>query len=113
MVYCFIICLWPQCLWVDCTSLGGKRKFLLHSGTVLFLSPILSLWACRLCEEQNAVVIREGEWEMDLAVFGATLMCMPFDSENFSEKEEILLDVTSRLWFTYRKNFPAIGMYCG
>ncbi|XP_048811215.1 cysteine protease ATG4B [Lagopus muta] len=24
------------------------------------------------------------------------------------EKEEILLDVTSRLWFTYRKNFPAI-----
>ncbi|XP_019398550.1 PREDICTED: cysteine protease ATG4B isoform X3 [Crocodylus porosus] len=27
----------------------------------------------------------------------------------FPEKEEILLDVTSRLWFTYRKNFPAIG----
>ncbi|NXF26664.1 ATG4B protease, partial [Rhodinocichla rosea] len=27
----------------------------------------------------------------------------------FTEKEEILLDVTSRLWFTYRKNFPAIG----
>ncbi|KAM7160347.1 cysteine protease ATG4B isoform 2-T2 [Macrochelys suwanniensis] len=26
-----------------------------------------------------------------------------------TEKEEILLDVTSRLWFTYRKNFPAIG----
>ncbi|KAK2538245.1 Atg4b [Columba guinea] len=26
----------------------------------------------------------------------------------FTEKEEILLDVTSRLWFTYRKNFPAI-----
>uniref|UniRef100_A0A8D0B4G1 Cysteine protease n=1 Tax=Salvator merianae TaxID=96440 RepID=A0A8D0B4G1_SALMN len=25
-----------------------------------------------------------------------------------TEKEEILLDVTSRLWFTYRKNFPAI-----
>lgn len=50
---------------------------------------------------------------MDLAVFGATLMCVPFDAENFSEKEEILLDVTSRLWFTYRKNFPAIGTYCG
>lgn len=29
--------------------------------------------------------------------------------KNLSEKEEILLDVTSRLWFTYRKNFPAIG----
>ncbi|XP_074924741.1 cysteine protease ATG4B isoform X5 [Chelonoidis abingdonii] len=27
----------------------------------------------------------------------------------FTEKEEMLLDVTSRLWFTYRKNFPAIG----
>ncbi|XP_020844674.1 cysteine protease ATG4B [Phascolarctos cinereus] len=27
----------------------------------------------------------------------------------FTEKEEILSDVTSRLWFTYRKNFPAIG----
>ncbi|XP_073216525.1 cysteine protease ATG4B isoform X5 [Lepidochelys kempii] len=27
----------------------------------------------------------------------------------FTEKEEILLDVTSRFWFTYRKNFPAIG----
>uniref|UniRef100_A0A2D4GZK6 Cysteine protease n=1 Tax=Micrurus corallinus TaxID=54390 RepID=A0A2D4GZK6_MICCO len=26
-----------------------------------------------------------------------------------TEKEEILLDVTSRLWFTYRKGFPAIG----
>ncbi|XP_030071723.1 cysteine protease ATG4B isoform X3 [Microcaecilia unicolor] len=26
-----------------------------------------------------------------------------------TEKEEILSDVTSRLWFTYRKNFPAIG----
>ncbi|XP_052660179.1 cysteine protease ATG4B isoform X3 [Harpia harpyja] len=30
----------------------------------------------------------------------------------FTEKEEILLDVTSRLWFTYRKNFPAIGGRC-
>ncbi|XP_007502499.1 cysteine protease ATG4B isoform X1 [Monodelphis domestica] len=27
----------------------------------------------------------------------------------FTEKDEILSDVTSRLWFTYRKNFPAIG----
>ncbi|XP_038604753.1 cysteine protease ATG4B isoform X1 [Tachyglossus aculeatus] len=27
----------------------------------------------------------------------------------FTEKEDILSDVTSRLWFTYRKNFPAIG----
>ncbi|ELV12252.1 Cysteine protease ATG4B, partial [Tupaia chinensis] len=26
-----------------------------------------------------------------------------------TEKEEILSDVASRLWFTYRKNFPAIG----
>lgn len=25
------------------------------------------------------------------------------------EKDEILSDVASRLWFTYRKNFPAIG----
>ena len=25
------------------------------------------------------------------------------------EKDEILADVASRLWFTYRKNFPAIG----
>lgn len=41
---------------------------------------------------------------------GAPLMCVPFHAEHFPEKEEILLDVTSRLWFTYRKNFPAIGM---
>uniref|UniRef100_A0A8D1B653 Cysteine protease n=1 Tax=Sus scrofa TaxID=9823 RepID=A0A8D1B653_PIG len=27
----------------------------------------------------------------------------------FTEKDEILADVASRLWFTYRKNFPAIG----
>ncbi|XP_037017384.2 cysteine protease ATG4B isoform X3 [Artibeus jamaicensis] len=27
----------------------------------------------------------------------------------FTEKDEILSDVASRLWFTYRKNFPAIG----
>ena len=27
------------------------------------------------------------------------------------EKDEILADVASRLWFTYRKNFPAIGEY--
>uniref|UniRef100_A0A2K5CBX2 Cysteine protease ATG4B n=1 Tax=Aotus nancymaae TaxID=37293 RepID=A0A2K5CBX2_AOTNA len=27
----------------------------------------------------------------------------------FAEKDEILSDVASRLWFTYRKNFPAIG----
>lgn len=80
---------------------------------VLFLSRILPLWAHRLREEQNAVVIGEGGWGMDLAVFGVILMCVPFDAEKFSEKEEILLDVTSRLWFTYRKNFPAIGMYCG
>ncbi|XP_012590399.1 PREDICTED: uncharacterized protein LOC101622930, partial [Condylura cristata] len=26
-----------------------------------------------------------------------------------AERDEILSDVTSRLWFTYRKNFPAIG----
>ncbi|OWK05099.1 ATG4B [Cervus elaphus hippelaphus] len=26
-----------------------------------------------------------------------------------TEKDAILADVTSRLWFTYRKNFPAIG----
>ncbi|XP_029789351.1 cysteine protease ATG4B isoform X2 [Suricata suricatta] len=26
-----------------------------------------------------------------------------------TEKDEILSDVASRLWFTYRKNFPAIG----
>ncbi|XP_075386453.1 cysteine protease ATG4B isoform X1 [Tenrec ecaudatus] len=27
----------------------------------------------------------------------------------FTEKDELLSDVASRLWFTYRKNFPAIG----
>nr|KAF6336166.1 autophagy related 4B cysteine peptidase [Myotis myotis] len=30
----------------------------------------------------------------------------------FTEKDEILSDVASRLWFTYRKNFPAIGRLC-
>lgn len=44
---------------------------------------------------------------------GVPLMCVPFHAEHFAEKDEILLDVTSRLWFTYRKNFPAIGMYSG
>uniref|UniRef100_A0A8C8ZFL3 Cysteine protease ATG4B n=1 Tax=Prolemur simus TaxID=1328070 RepID=A0A8C8ZFL3_PROSS len=29
----------------------------------------------------------------------------------FTEKDEILSDVASRLWFTYRKNFAAIGKY--
>lgn len=44
---------------------------------------------------------------------GVPLMRVPFHAEHLAEKEEILLDVTSRLWFTYRKNFPAIGMYSG
>lgn len=28
---------------------------------------------------------------------------------HFTEKDDILSDITSRLWFTYRKNFQAIG----
>lgn len=36
-------------------------------------------------------------------------LCACLSILKLSEKEEILLDVTSRLWFTYRKNFPAIG----
>lgn len=31
---------------------------------------------------------------------------------HFAEKDEILSDISSRLWFTYRKNFQAIGECC-
>ncbi|CAM2119783.1 unnamed protein product [Caretta caretta] len=50
-------------------------------------------------------------WDLgrvDAFLRDVTYVCL-FVSENPSEKEEILLDVTSRFWFTYRKNFPAIG----
>lgn len=44
---------------------------------------------------------------------GNLRLCVHVSSlERSLEKDEILADVASRLWFTYRKNFPAIGEYC-
>lgn len=45
-------------------------------------------------------------------IWSAKLRLCVFSSFKQSlEKDEILSDVASRLWFTYRKNFPAIGKY--
>ena len=37
------------------------------------------------------------------------IMSLCFCSCSRSERDDILADVTSRLWFTYRKNFQPIG----
>ncbi|XP_053354598.1 cysteine protease ATG4B [Clarias gariepinus] len=52
--------------------------------------------------------LRFGEFE-DFPETSDPVWILGKQSNALTEKDEILSDITSRLWFTYRKNFQAIG----
>uniref|UniRef100_A0A8P4GRE1 Cysteine protease n=1 Tax=Dicentrarchus labrax TaxID=13489 RepID=A0A8P4GRE1_DICLA len=52
--------------------------------------------------------LRFGEFE-DFPETSEPVWILGKEYNALTEKDEILSDVTSRLWFTYRKNFPPIG----
>lgn len=52
--------------------------------------------------------LRFGEFE-DFPETSEPVWVLGKQSNALTEKDEILSDITSRLWFTYRKNFQAIG----
>eukprot|EP00064_Thunnus_orientalis_P003573 superscaffoldBa00000296_g3583 len=52
--------------------------------------------------------LRFGEFE-DFPETSDPVWILGKEYNALTEKDEILSDVTSRLWFTYRKNFPPIG----
>ncbi|KAK3575303.1 hypothetical protein QTP86_023425 [Hemibagrus guttatus] len=52
--------------------------------------------------------LRFGEFE-DFPETSEPVWILGKQSNALTEKDEILSDITSRLWFTYRKNFQAIG----
>ncbi|EPY83353.1 hypothetical protein CB1_000575013 [Camelus ferus] len=104
---------WPGVLlWGASDSRGDARPEL---SSVLEATSTFSseLWSQRVSDQQATLTydtLRFAEFE-DFPETSEPVWILGRKYSIFTEKDEILADVASRLWFTYRKNFPAIGVW--
>uniref|UniRef100_A0A669CBE9 Cysteine protease n=1 Tax=Oreochromis niloticus TaxID=8128 RepID=A0A669CBE9_ORENI len=74
-----------------------RKQLYLPSDSFFFFAATLTYDTLRFVEFEDFPETSEPVW-----ILGKEYNAL-------TEKDEILSDVTSRLWFTYRKNFPPIG----
>ncbi|KAK1336821.1 hypothetical protein QTO34_002856 [Cnephaeus nilssonii] len=91
---------------------GGLEGTSSHLGGLWFLAPDASAFSMAPRHVLPATLtydtLRFAEFE-DFPETSEPVWILGRKYSVFTEKDEILSDVASRLWFTYRKNFPAIG----